>query len=348
MLTCRRARPPCTRVALLVSLTLSFVGCVTPYRANTPHEAKSPAADVEIDHVVIAQQANTSIGSEVHVVAPAVYIHGHYRTDPKATLGYPRLAPTSVAPCTGGSTTTTLALVRDDKAPVSSGSSGTWLAIVRREPTAFWEPTSLDIPISYSDGRAGTCLRVPVVEGHGNVEWKRDPSVSLGLGVQTLVPFRRIYGVTAAPMMSFRAGPWIGPLRLRGNIAYGGAAAEAENPNLVGYAFGGGALADTLLFSAGRFGLGMAAGYDVTAITFGANIHALSHEGTGYRGLIHGPRAGLLFALISEPAIGPSFKRRKDSESATLEVFGAAAWSHDHASATPALWITFSADGGIP
>jgi hypothetical protein len=348
VLICHQARPLCTNFALLVSLSISLVGCVTPYRANTPHSAKIPAANVELDQVVIASQASVAIGSQVHNVAPAAYIVGHYRTDPKVALGYPQLAPTSVSPCSGGSTASTLALIRDNEAPASSESSGTLLAIVRRGPTTFQEPTSFDIPISYSDGRAGTCLRVPVVEGHGNIEWKRDPSVSLGLGAQMLTPFRRIYGVAAAPMLSVRFGPWIGPLRLRGNLAYGGALAEAKNPNLVGYAFGGGALADTLLFSAGRFGLGVAAGYDVTAITFGANINALSHEGTGYRGLIHGPRAGLLFALISEPAMLPSFKRRKDSESATLEVFGAAAWSRDHASATPALWITLSMDGGIP
>ena len=80
----------------------------------------------------------------------------------------------------------------------------------------------------------------------------------------------------------------MGPVRVRVEGIGGGADAQSPNANLVGYAYGGGLLADTLLFDAHRFGLGLAAGYDVLGVSFAANVSSFSHDGAGPRGLMHG------------------------------------------------------------
>jgi hypothetical protein len=327
------------QAGLLVALCLTGFSCASAYSSVTPHTAKLRDADVAVEEVILFSHAATSMG-------PAVYVSGRYHSEPNVTFGYPQLAPMSGPPCGGGTMASALVLHAEGMQAGTIAASGTFAASFVRSATVLREPTALDIPIRYANGAAGICLRVPVVEGRGDVQWARLPSYSWGFGFQVLVPFRRIYDVAAVPQLSFRAGPWIGPFRIRADLALGGAAARARNPNLVGYAFGGGILADTLMLSVGQFGLGVAAGYDVTAITFDANVRALSNDGAGYRGLIHGPRGGLLFELLGEPAIEPAFKRRRDSESATLEVFGEAAWSRDHASATPAIWIALSVDAG--
>jgi hypothetical protein len=229
--------------------------------------------------------------------------------------------------------------------------TGTFLLLFRRDAVdglgLLEKPTALDVPVVDENGGGGRrCLRVPIVEGDGQPEWTEDPSISTGLGLSVLVPTRRIYAVDAAPMFVLRFGPWIGPVRARAQLAVGGADARSANPNLVGWAYGGGLLADTMLFHAGRFGLGAAVGYDAIGISFATQVAFASDAGSGYQGLIHGPRAGLSFALLPPIPPGRAFHARPDTASATLELFGAAAFSHDHSAATPALWIAVSVDSG--
>jgi hypothetical protein len=185
---------------------------------------------------------------------------------------------------------------------------------------------------------------VPVVENSGEAEWIEDPRWSAGFGFGVFVPFRRVYDVDAVPTFALRFGPWLGPARVRAELAWGGAHAHSTNANLVGYAFRSGLLFDALLLHTGHVGLGVAAGYDVTAIAFDANIKSLSHDGSGFRGWIHGPRAGLSLALLPPLPPGPAFRARPDAASGTLEIFTAALWSQDRASATAALFITLNID----
>jgi hypothetical protein len=209
-------------------------------------------------------------------------------------------------------------------------------------------PLVVDVAVLRTDGdRARECLRVPIVEGSAEPEWIQDPRWSAGFTFGVLVPFERVYGVAAVPGFALRLGPWLGPLRVRTELGWGGAWARSSNPNLVGYSYRGTLLLDTLVFHAGPFGLGVAAGYDVSAITFRPNVEGLSHDGDGYKGLYHGPRAGLLFAFVPPVPKGPAFRARPDASSVALEVYGAAAWSNDRDGATPAIFATMSIDGSF-
>jgi len=309
-------------------------GCVTTigYKPTVPHEAKSRDAAFEVNRITATP-------------GPSVIITGQYRLEQNASPGFPSLALSAARPCSGGIAASALGL-GTHMLGENVATSGEFFYHFRQDSTLLREPTVLDIPILRRNGAAPTCLRVPIVERRTTPEWTRLPNYSLGMGFQLLVPFRRIYDVSVVPMLAFRGGPWIGPLRLRVALEWGGAAAKTSNPNLIGYAYGAGLLADTLFYSKGVWGLGVAAGYDVTAISFDANVEKLSHQGAGYRGLMHGPRWGLLFELLGDPAVSPAFKRRRDSESITLEIFGAAEWSSDHAVATPGLWFALGGDLG--
>jgi hypothetical protein len=319
--------------------------------------ASSLEASVSVTRAVFAARASTSR-------PPAVYFLGEYRAARGAVLGTPRLTLQGSTPCGGGLDASVFSMARAEAEPRPEGAGSTPEPEHEATPLTgeivmgferadierlrlLRAPTVLDVPVLHPDGSPPSCLRLPVVRDAQTPGWERDPSLSFGYGFRLGIPVDRIYGVGTIPQFMIRVGPWLGPVRLRAELGIGGAAAIARNPNLVGYSYTGGVAADVLLFDYRRFGLGLGVAYDATSIDFGSNVKAYSQEGTGYRGLIHGPRAGLTFALLPEPPLGPAFAARPNSASGSIELYVAPEWSSERSAATPAVFLVFAADGGL-
>jgi hypothetical protein len=275
---------------------------------------------------------------------------------PSWALGMPRLTDLDSTPCESGVEATAVEL--DDRTSVEASDDaartrdGWHTSAFRRDELdrrglLSREPTALDFPVLRADGSVGrACARVPLVEPRDEPEWIEDPRWSGGMTFSVLVPFERIYRVSAAPTFAFRFGRWLGPTRVRAELGWGGASAQNPNPNLVGYSYRAALVADALIAHAGQFGVGVAAAYDVMGISLTQNIARLSDEGEGFQGFLHGPRAGLLFALLPPVPIGPAFRARPDTASATLELFATADFARDRSGATPGLFVAIGIDGG--
>jgi hypothetical protein len=335
----------CARVLALLAIGALSVACSGSrlYRPKTAHVGHAPGAAVD------ARQIWTQPASESYPPSGVVSVRAVYQIHPGAALTSPRLVPATSAPCEGGigprATADVGTPARADALP--SGSLGITFArdAVDRDGLLWSQPTMLDLTVLYAGAPAG-CLRTPLVEAGAAPEWTDVPVGSVGVGLRVLTPLHRIYGVDAATMFVVRFGRWLGPVRLRAELAGGGALAHGTNANLTGYSYGAGLLADYLLLSAGRFGLGAMVGYDFTGISFAANIDSFSHDGAGFAGPIYGPRAGLSFGMIPERAPGSAFRVRPDARSTTLEIFAAALSSQDPGAATAALWFMLSMDAG--
>jgi hypothetical protein len=325
------------------------VSCGRVYEPRAPRVAASPQAEVSVETI------SAVVGAAMYPPHGSVTLVGRYASQPGAVLAVPRLTRADSAPCSNGvdpvfvSSETDAEPEQEKRTRPNSG----WFAwIFRRDQVdglgPFGQsPLALDVTVVRSDGERGReCLRVPLIQGGAAPEWIQNPRWSVGTGFTLLLPFHRVYGVAALPAIALRFGPWFGPLRVRPELGIGGAYARSSNANLVGYSYRGALLLDTLVLHVGRFGLGVAAGYDVTAISFGPNVESLSHEGAGYQGLLHGPRAGLVFTFLP-PILSGAFRARPDAASASLEFYGAAAWSGDRESATPAIFVTMSIDGSF-
>jgi hypothetical protein len=312
------------------------------YKPTSVHEGRAPGAAVA-PRVVFVPPV------EKFAQSGALVIHSAYKVYPGVALTSPRLALTSSVPCESGvpAMATFHSGRRAPTDPMEAGflETGFTRDAVDRGRLLRWDPTSLDLKVLYAEAPAG-CLRVPLVDAAPAPQWIDVPTWSAGMGLRLVAPFQRIYGVDLATSFVLRFGRWLGPVRLRTELALGGALAHAQNPNLTGYSYGAGLVADYLLLSSGSFGLAATAGYDVTGISFSANIDAYSHEGAGFAGPIYGPRAGLSFAWLPVPSPGGVFRARPDGKSSTLEIFGAALSSQDRDAATGALWFMWSADLG--
>ena len=324
--------------------------CVRQYVPRSPRSAHADGASAAVTALYTAPPQS------VYPPVGAVALQGSYRKEQGVTLAVPRLAPDGAAPCSAGVPASTT-LWADDSASGSSSDptsnatqAGSMMAIFRRDGVdrlgLLRAPTALDVAVFRQDG-SHDCLRLPVVVRATEPEWSEHPVFSWGVGVDLFVPFRPIYAADAASMFVFRMGPWVGPVRLRSELGLGGAFEKNTNANLVSYVLRAGIVLDALVVHTGRFGLGVSAGYDTMAFSLRPNVEDLSHQGEGYQGLIHGPRAGLSFALLPQVPPGPAFDARPDTTSATFELFGAAVSSHDYASATPAIWMTLAIDGGL-
>jgi hypothetical protein len=344
------ARPTCSHAVALVAALLAC-GCSRVYTPRTPHVARSPDAEIEVTGLAVESNAPAVQRSPLNRVG----VFARTREEHGTVLAFARIAPAATPPCSAGVETTvesrwsSVGAAGAQPAPPTTGQAYWSVPRTALDGAALlWgQPAALDVSELHADGAAPGCLRVPLVDDPSRVEWQQEPRSSLGIGLVVAVPFRSIYGIDAMPLLALRGGPWLGPVRLRAQGFFGGASAHASNPNLVGYAYGGGLLADTLLFSTHRVGLGIAAGYDVLGASLSANVDALSHQGAGFLGPIHGPRAGLVFDLLPPPAPGRAFRARPDAGSFSLEIYGSALWSQDSASATPAIWAALQTDGGL-
>ena len=318
------------------------LACTASYKPLTPHVGMAPGASVIVRRIFTTPPA--AAGND------QVEIQAAFALLPGTALASARLAPMNAPPCTAGvepMAWTDLRLgVPSPPLPPRFLSVAFSRASVDREGLLWAQPTALDIEVLHATA-AADCLRVPLVTVQ-SPEWRDSPVYSYGFGFRLVTPFQRVYGVDAAPMFVVRDGRWFGPLRLRVELAGGGAFAHSDNANLIGYSYGGGLLADALVFTTKGFGLGIAAGYDITGISYGANIDSFSHAGAGFAGFIHGPRAGLTLAAIPERPPGPAFAARRGANSLSLEIFGAALWQQERAAALPALWMVLSMDAGWP
>jgi hypothetical protein len=325
------------RAWILCVLPLIAGGCVRSYVSRAPHSATVGRTSLELDSVV------TAPGSAIYPPAGAVVVRGHYSAAPGETLAAPQLARPSSAPCEDGVPA---------RIASSSSDKDTLTALFRRDAIDEHsllsnEPTMFDVIVVRGLSGHPECLRVPLVVNPTRPEWSQTPRASFGYAFSLFVPFRRIYAADAAPMLTLRGGPFVGPVRLRAELGVGGAFEKNRNANLVAYSYRAGLLVDSLLLHTERFGLGVGAGYDLTGLTLSANVNALSHDGAGYQGLIYGPRAGIAFALLPQAPIGQAFVARPDAASATLELYMGAESSHDHANPTPAFWLALATDVGL-
>jgi len=334
------------RLAAVLAAAALSVGCSgsRPYRATTPHVGSAAGAAVDA-RVIWTQPA-----SESYPPSGLVNVRAVYQLRPGTALTSPRLAPAASAPCEDGVRPRATADLGAPERPDALAAGSLGIAFPRdavdRDGLLWARPTALDLTVLYAGAPAG-CLRTPLVEQGAAPEWSDVPAWSFGMGLRVLAPLHRIYGVDAASMFVVRLGRWLGPVRLRAELAGGGALAQGTNANLTGYSYGAGLLADYLLFSVRRFGLGAMLGYDFTGISFAPNIGSFSHDGAGFAGPIYGPRAGLSLGLIPEPPPGTAFRSRADARSTTLEIFGAALSSQGSGGATAALWFMLSVDAGF-
>jgi hypothetical protein len=323
-----------------------LAGCARQYTPVTPKAVEALEARADIEHVLTTTAGG---GTTPPPVDGSVQLWGTYSVRDGAELAFPRLAPASSTPCSGGVRAIASSFGDETMVPPAAGRFALTFRRLEVDGGApLWsQPTALDFSVVHADGKPPSCLRVPVVEQADTAEWEQVPRFSFGYGWRNAINTRRIYGGVYGSLFVVRFGPWIGPVRLRAELAVGGTIADASNANLLSYAYGGGLLADYLLFSTGQFGLGVAAGYDVTGYSFSANVDALSHDGAGYQGLTHGPRGGLLFELLPPPAPGTAFRARPDATSGSLEVFGGALASSDYKALTPAVWVLLGVDAGL-
>jgi hypothetical protein len=326
----------------LALVLLPCTACTATYRPETPHVGIAPGASVEARRILTVPPAAGG--------ADQVVIQAEHGLRPSTALVSGKLSPMTSPPCEGGLEPLAWSQVKlgfpPPQGPVESLAVSFPRAAIDREGLLWAKPTALDFKVLHPDAPAD-CLRVPLVENL-SPEWMDRPVFSFGMGFRIFAPFARIYGVDATTMFVVRFGSWLGPMRLRVELAGGGAWAHSSNANLTGYSFGAGLLADAVLFAAKSVGVGVAAGYDITGISFAANIDSFSHQGAGFAGFMHGPRAGLTIGAIPEPPPGPAFSARRGARSMTFEVFSAALWSQERAAATPALWFTLSMDAGLP
>jgi len=312
-----------------------LVGCVRSYSPGAPRSATSGRARVSMEQLITAPPG--SIAPNVG----GVVIRAHYAAAPDETLGTPHLAPTSLPPCSGGVAAVSVSY---------NGLTSTLGAIfegdaVEREHLFDEQPTVLDVAVYRNSGGRG-CLRIPLVEDVKEPSWYDRPVFSLGWDASIAVPFRRVDDVSAIPLVNLRFGPWIGPVRLRSELGIGGAFMRSQNPNLTVYALRTGLLLDTLVLSAGRFGLGAAIGYDVVALDVGYQIRDFSHAGAGFHGIAQGPRAGLSFELLPFTPAGGAFVERPDSASGSIEIYAGALHGDDGRRTAPTLWLAFGIDVG--
>src|SRR5258708_17238487 len=84
------------------------------------------------------------------------------------------------------------------------------------------EPTVLDVAL-FHEGGGTDCIRVPIIVEPDHPQWSESPVFSVGIAIDMFFPFQKMYEVEAASMFVLRMVPWIGPLRLRSEIGYGGA-----------------------------------------------------------------------------------------------------------------------------
>jgi hypothetical protein len=321
------------------------IGCVRLYAPRVPREAMQADDAVRVNKVMTVAVPNT------YPPEGGVDLVGTYRLNPKAAVLPARMAPLASAPCTTG-VEATQTLLQDERNDLARDGLRRGLVAwsfprpaIERE-RLLQDPSALDVGVLHTEG-SPTCLRVPLVYGTGEADWIDDPRWSAGWGFGLFVPFHRVYEVDAVPTFELRFGRWLGPARARVELGFGGAHARSDNANLIGYAYRGAVLFDTLLLHAGYFGMGLVASYDLTAVSFQANISSYSDKGSGFRGWIHGPRAGLSFGLMPPPPPSPAFQARPDSSSATLEFFAAAVWSSDRDAATPGLFVTLNQDASF-
>ena len=298
-----------TRLLTTLFVMLALTGCARQYSPRAPRSAQSGRSRLDATALTTLPLMYPPSG--------AVLVEGNYSAEPKTTLGLPHLAPSGVSPCSGG-VPASATLWQVDAGTFHAAFRG---EAIERKGLLDKEPTVLEVAVLHEEeGRARECLRVPIVTDPKTPEWSESPLFSIGYGVDLAVPFHSIHAVDAVPMFVVRMGPWIGPVRLRTELGIGGALTKNANPNLIGYSYRVGLLLDSMLVHAGRFGLGVVAGYDTIGISLGANVDGLSQEGAGFKGLIYGPRGGLSFALLPQTLPGPAFKARPDASSATFEI----------------------------
>jgi hypothetical protein len=286
-----------------------------------------------------------------------VFVDVAYSTASTESIGPARLTTPGAPLCAAGIFARETTISRDAWAETRARASGDASFSFRRdemdrEGLSLAGPLVVDLPVlSPAPAQAPTpapadrCLRLPLVDGSGAPEWREPDDASIGVGVRVRALGQTVYGMAADVALVLRAGPWVGPVHIRGELGVGGGAAPAEGapPQDNGWflTVTPGVSAEWLFAVAGRVGLAAGAGYDATWIDF-VGAPASNLPG-GARGWLHGPRAGLSLLLLPGPSHSPAFRGRTDTWSSSFELYGTAALNDDRGT-VPVFWFAYAGD----
>jgi hypothetical protein len=299
------------RRALVASASFALAGCFVAYHPTRPREVAANGVAARVTTV-------TTLG-DVAEVNVALKTPAGERTA-NAWLTTP-----ATAPCSGGAPATSMSpgeLHADERVLDFRQSAINAAGLFQNVPTV------VDLDLAPGDP-AGTrrCLRVPVADAAGGVEWRAWPRWFLAAGVRVIAGPPSAGPIERALLVSFGGGIWLGPLRLRADWLVGQARTDRLPPPGYGDSnaqlIGGDVGAEIFPVHAGELGIGVQVAYEYLATDFNAARPDGSasdvYDGRGPQG----PRVALRIARLPEPQSWPSFRARPDHWSLGIDLFAA-------------------------
>ena len=297
--------------AASVAVAGCFAGCFVAYHPTRPREAA-------VDGV-------TARVTSISTVANVAEINVALRTPGDERTANAWLTTPATAPCSGGTPATSMATgqlhaeerVLEFNQPMIDA-AGLFQNV----------PTVVDLDLAPGDPAGKRrCLRVPVTDASGEVEWRARPRWFLASGVRVVAGPPSADPIERALLVSFGGGIWLGPLRLRLDWLVG--QARTDRPPPPGYGdsnaqlIGGDVGAEIFPLHVGELGIGVQVAYEYLATDFNAaqpdGTEADVYDGRGPQG----PRVALRIARLPEPKSWPSFSARPDHWSLGIDLFAA-------------------------
>jgi hypothetical protein len=299
--------------------SLAGASCRVPYAPVTPHAASTDGISASVVRV-----GEESLGR------PLLLVQVKFAGGDAPAIGDAWLAPRDSPPCQTGVRAVGVRPdvwfawpdVREMEFPGPEVDQSGLMAAV---------PTVIDLDILPSS-LAGErrCLRLPVAEAQPAPEWTARSRGFFGAGFQLVRPRGGAYGdVGDGFLADLHGGVWVGPARLRLDWLFG--ESRTPRPPPAGYdsisaqLLGGALSLELFPIRAGRFGLGLNAGYEWLFTDFHATMNRNETDEYRFRGP-RGPRVMLRLARVPPPPRWPGFSNRKDGWAISLDLI-AARWS---------------------
>ena len=294
--------------ASLIATSVASAGCLVAYHPTRPLEASN-------DGVAARVRSIDTVG-DVAEVAVAV------RAPPGLRVASAWLTTPTASPCAGGAAATSQspgAIHADDRVLgfnlLTSGAAD----LLRAHPTVI----DLDL-VPAEPTAARRCLRVPLTDGTGDVQWRAFPRWFAASGVRIVGAPSGADPIEGGFLFSLGGGVWLGPVRLRLDWLVGEAGTSRVPPP--GYdhpsaeLIGGDVAAEIFPIHLGQLGIGAQLGYEYLATDFhsqqGTNESDV-YDGHGPRG----PRLALRIARLPELHGWPGFAARPDHWSMAIDLF---------------------------
>lgn len=211
------------------------------------------------------------------------------------------------------------------------------------------QPTALDLQIDSTDPSVQpTCLRIPIVENPNRAEWVQHPEMSIGISMRGAFPTQAVNGYVGGVQAFARVGPWIDDL-MRVRFEFGlGVGGPGRNPSPendgIFLSVPLGIVADRVLWSPGRFGLGAELGYEIDWLYF---IPKEPPDAPAeLRARLHGPRAALRAMLLPPQSHLTALQDHPDPFSTSLDLF-TALWISGDPSPVPVIGFQYAGDLGL-